>query len=77
MSTSQDSVSDPKTQNNEDQGEFRKVKTRSRKRKIQEESSDQTESMETTVSQPKRPNFPAISGDKLTVCTIYNYSALV
>jgi hypothetical protein len=52
-------------------GEFKPVKTKSRKRKHQDGPDKRKEtvegSMDTTESPPKRPNFPQISGDRLTV----------
>lgn len=49
--------------------EFRTVKSRSRKRKLTEgDGGTKAEKMETTATVSKRPYFPPISSDKLTVC---------
>lgn len=45
--------------------EFKPVKTKSRKRKAQETTSEQEEHMDQSETQPKRPNLPPISSDKL------------
>lgn len=42
-------------------------KTKSRKRKLPRDKPEDQQSMETSESAPKRPVFPPISGDKLTV----------
>jgi hypothetical protein len=42
-------------------------KTRPRKRKLPRDKPDDQQAMETSESAPKRPVFPPISGDKLTV----------
>ena len=47
--------------------EFVKVKTRSRKRKLQDEGESKESSMDTSETASKRPNLPPISADKLTV----------
>ena len=42
-------------------------RTKSRKRKLQKDVTEDQQTMETSESPPKRPVFPPISGDKLTV----------
>lgn len=44
--------------------EFKPVKSKTRKRKVEDASETQ---MDTSVSLPKRPTLPPISADKLTV----------
>ena len=56
--------------------EFVKVKTKSRKRKLQSEDGTQESAMDTSEVAPKRPNLPPISADKLTVCLLPNWPCL-
>lgn len=67
MATSTNQNTKMETVSQETDDGFIPRKTKSRKRKLQKEQSDDPQSMETSESAPKRPVFPPISGDKLTV----------
>ncbi|XP_060072026.1 RNA-binding protein PNO1-like [Ylistrum balloti] len=67
MAASTESASSLQTVKSSEDGDFKQIKRRPNKRKLQEESSEsQPQTMDTTESPPKRPHFPPISGDKLT-----------
>ncbi|XP_063428012.1 RNA-binding protein PNO1-like [Mytilus trossulus] len=66
MATSTNQNTKMETVSQETDDGFIPRKTKSRKRKLQKEQTDDPQSMETSESAPKRPVFPPISGDKLT-----------
>ncbi|VDI18525.1 RNA-binding protein PNO1-like [Mytilus edulis] len=66
MATSTNQNTKMETVSQETDDGFIPRKTKSRKRKLPKEQTDDQQSMETAESAPKRPVFPPISGDKLT-----------
>ena len=70
MASTTDQSSTEKNPEMSTEPEFQQIKTKSRKRKHQPDKSgmesDQMDTTDVPVA-PKRPHFPPISGDKLTV----------
>ena len=63
------STEEPTSESNQKETDFVKVTRKSRKRKLdQNETADDMDTSEKLHSEVKRPTFPPISADKMTVC---------